>query len=139
MRLITKLVSRFHVLLYRLTRGHMGARLGRSPVLLLTTTGRKSGKGVTTPLLYLQDGDSLVVIASFGGSPKHPAWYLNLQKDPRCLVQVKGRKTPMTAETVRAEARQSLWDRAVAMYRPYEDYQKKTDRLIPVVRLDKAS
>lgn len=138
MRFLTKLISRLNVLLYRLTRGRVGGRFGKAPVLLLTTRGRKSHKLLTVPLLYLQEGDSLIVIASYGGNPTHPAWYLNLEKDSHCSVQIRGKRTAMTATTVGPEVRQPLWDCAVAMYPPYADYQKKTERVIPVVRLTKA-
>ena len=133
-----KLVSRLNVLLYRLTRGRVGGRFGRVPVLLLTTARRKPGRRHTVPLLYVEDGDSLVVIGSKGGNPRHPDWYFNLQRDPRCLVEIRGGKTPMIAETVDPDARGPLWDRAVAAYRGYAEYQKKTTRTIPLVRLTKA-
>ena len=107
-------------------------------VLLLTTTGRKSGKQRTTPLLYLEDAGRYVVIASVGGAPKHPAWYLNLLANPAATIEVGRRKLAVTASTASPEERARLWPLAVQMYRGYEDYQAKTTREIPVVILSPA-
>ena len=79
MTFLFKVITRFHVFLYRLTSGRVGGKFGKAPVLLLTTTGRKSGKAFTTPLLYLLDEHSMVVVASYGGADNHPAWYLNIR------------------------------------------------------------
>ena len=129
-------VSRIHVALFRLTRGRIGARIGKGlPVLLLTTTGRKSGKRRTTPLLYVEDAGRYVVVASVGGAPKHPAWYLNLQTDPTATVEVGGRRLTARAETAGPEERARLWRALTAMYPTYDAYQAKTTREIPVVVL----
>lgn len=133
--IIPRLMARPHVFLYSLTGGMLGGTLVGCPVLLLTTTGRRSGKAVTVPLLYVKNGDAPVIIASYGGSQTHPAWYLNLQKDPRCHVQIKRQRRAMVAEVMEGDERLGLWDRAVEMYGPYGGYQKKTARRIPVVRL----
>jgi len=106
-----------------------------SPVLLITTTGRKSGKPRTIPLLYLPEGDNLVVVASNGGTSGDPAWWLNLKDDPAANVEVGGRKLRVWAEEAEGEERRRLWERAVRMYGAYEQYQEKTDRRIPVVLL----
>ncbi len=106
-----------------------------SPVLLLGTQGRKSGKRRTTPLLYLRDGDNMVVVASNGGTSSQPAWWLNLQASPEAAAQVGGRRLHVRAEAVGGEERRRLWGRLVQMYGPYEGYQRKTDREIPVVVL----
>jgi len=134
-RLLTAL-SRAHVALFRASGGRLGGRIaGGAPVLLLTTTGRKSGKQRTTPLLYLADGDRYVVIASVGGAPKHPAWYLNLRDNPSATIEVGRRKLAVTATTASAEERARLWPLAVQIYAGYADYQAKTSREIPVVIL----
>ncbi len=135
-RLLTAL-SRAHVAVYRASSGRIGGRIaGGAPVLLLTTTGRKSGKQRTTPLLYLEDAGRFVVIASVGGAPKHPAWYLNLRDDPSATIAVGRRKLAVSASTASPEERARLWPLAVAIYAGYDEYQAKTDREIPVVTLE---
>ena len=122
--------------LYRSTRGRVGARIGNHlPVLLLTTTGRKSGKPRTTPLLYVEDGGRYVVVASVGGAPKHPAWYLNVQDDPVAKIEVGSRSLDVRAETAEPEERARLWQAVTRMYPTYDVYQARTTRVIPVVVL----
>jgi len=104
-------------------------------MLLLSTTGRKSGRPWTTPLSYLRDGENLVVVASFGGSPTHPAWYLKLQAKPEAVVQVGPRRMRVTAETASGSDRARLWPKVVEMYSGYEGYQSRTSREIPLVLL----
>jgi F420H(2)-dependent quinone reductase len=132
---VFRLLGAAHTFLYRLTGGALGGRFGRSPILLLTTTGRKTGKERTTPLLYLADGDALVVVASKGGAPQDPAWWLNLKSNPTAKVQVGRRVMSVTAEQAAPEERRRLWPLLTRMYPPYEDYQKRTTREIPVVIL----
>lgn len=134
-----KAVSAFHRVIYRATRGRLGRRLADHPILLLTTTGRLSGRPHTVPLLYLEEGDDLVVIASFAGHPRHPAWYLNLQHHGCAVVQIDGDRFPVTAREATPEERPRLWDRAVAEYSGYAAYQRRTARLIPVVLLRRTS
>lgn len=134
---LQKFAARLHVSLFRATGGRFGGRMFDSPVLVLTTTGRKSGKKRESPLLYLEDGDDLVVIASNGGTASHPAWYLNLTASPEAEVRVGERTIPVRAREARGEERWRLWERAVEMYPPYAGYQEKTDREIPVVVLRK--
>lgn len=136
-RLFLIVVSRLHVALFRLTRGRVGGRIGNGlPVLLLTTTGRKSGKARTTPLLYVEDGGRYVIVASVGGAPKHPAWYLNLQADPSATIEVGGRSLAVRAETAEEpEERARLWQALTQMYPTYDAYQARTSRIIPVVAL----
>ena len=135
-RLFLYVASRLHVWLYRSTRGRIGARIGNNlPVLLLTTTGRKSGKRRTTPLLYVEDGGRYVIVASVGGAPKHPAWYLNLRSDPSATIEVGGRTLAVQAETAKPEERARLWQALTRMYPTYDTYQAKTTRIIPVVAL----
>jgi len=134
-RLLFRAFVKVHVAVYRASGGRLGGRLGKGvPVLLLTTTGRKTGKRRTTPLLYVEEGDGYVVVASVGGAPSHPAWYLNLRSNPAAM-QVGGRKLAVTAETAGLEERARLWLRLRQMWPQYDDYQAKTRREIPVVIL----
>lgn len=125
-----------HKRLYRLTGGLIGHHVGPLPILLLDHVGRKSGKKRTTPLLYVKDGENLAVIASKGGAPKHPAWYLNLVANPDTEVQVGRRRIPVHARTATGAIRKRLWDKAVDTYGGYEGYQRRTAREIPVVVLE---
>jgi deazaflavin-dependent oxidoreductase (nitroreductase family) len=106
------------------------------PSLLLTTTGRKSGERFIFPLFYGRDGDSYIVVASKGGAPQHPGWYRNLVANPEVEVQVGTKKLKARARTVSGAERGKLWDEAVKFWPPYVDYQRKTEREIPVVVLD---
>jgi len=101
--------------------------------LLLTTTGSKSGRRRTRPLSYLKHDEGYVLVASFGGAPRHPAWYLNLRSNPAVTIQVKGRRRSAMAETATPEERARLWPRVVAMYAAYDTYQSRTEREIPLV------
>jgi deazaflavin-dependent oxidoreductase (nitroreductase family) len=112
-----------------------GGGKGLVPTLLLTTTGRKSGNALTLPLIFGRAGPGYVVVASKGGAPAHPAWYLNLEANPEVRVQVKGDKFVARAHTAAAAERAALWPKMVEIYGPYEDYQTKTERQIPVVVL----
>jgi deazaflavin-dependent oxidoreductase (nitroreductase family) len=113
----------------------LGGGTGMVPTLLLTTVGRKSGRELTMPLIFGRQGPSYVVVASKGGAPAHPAWYLNLDADPSVRVQVKGEKFSARAHTANATERAQLWPKMVQIYAPYELYQTKTERQIPVVIL----
>jgi F420H(2)-dependent quinone reductase len=128
--------SAFHTALYRLTRGRLGHRLVDNDMLLLTTVGHVSGAEHTVPLLYLRDGGRLVVIASYGGRPRHPAWYDNLVAEPRVRIQVDSRTYDMTARTAGPEERREWWPRIVDAYDGYSAYQSRTQRVIPVVFLE---
>jgi deazaflavin-dependent oxidoreductase (nitroreductase family) len=136
LRKLTGPLGRIHVRLYRLTGGGLGGRVGRAPVLLLTTTGRRTKRQRTTPLLYLADGDRLVVVASYGGAPQHPAWFLNLEATPDVEAQVRRDRRRVRARVATAEEREAYWPRLVAIYRYYDSYQRKTSREIPVVVLE---
>lgn len=109
---------------------------GLLPTLLLTTAGRRSGKTRVMPLIYGESGGGYVIVASKGGAPKHPAWYLNLEALPEVGVQVATERFTAKARTASGEERRRLWEQMVDIYPPYADYQKKTDREIPVVVLD---
>ena len=130
-----KCAAKLHAAVYRATGGRIGGRMLNSPVLLLFTTGRKTGKERTTPLLYLEDGGNYAIVASNGGAPKSPAWLLNLETNSEAVVEVGSKKLRVRAEEAEGEEKRRLWRRLVAMYPSYEDYQRRTDREIPVVVL----
>jgi deazaflavin-dependent oxidoreductase (nitroreductase family) len=133
---VTKTLGGFHTWLYRLSDGRFGSMLpGGLPALLLTTRGRKSGELRTSPLLFLRDGEKVILVASKGGFPEHPAWYLNLQAHPEVEIQLGSERIKMRAETATPEKKARLWPRLCALYPPYQGYQAKTDREIPVVIL----
>ncbi|MGA2188580.1 MAG: nitroreductase family deazaflavin-dependent oxidoreductase [Steroidobacteraceae bacterium] len=113
----------------------LGGGTGLVPTLLLTTIGRKSGRVLTLPLIFGRSGADFVVVASKGGAPTHPSWYLNLQADPEVKVQVKAEKFAAHAHTADREERAALWPKMVEIYAPYTQYQAKTDRQIPIVVL----
>jgi deazaflavin-dependent oxidoreductase (nitroreductase family) len=121
---------------YRLTKGRVGGRLMDMPVLLLTTTGRRSGQERTVPLTYFEDGDALLVVGSKGGSPRHPDWYLNLGADPEVEVQVGGEHRLLRARTATAEEAERLWPMVLARAPVYGKYRTKTSREIPLVLLE---
>lgn len=106
------------------------------PSLLLTTTGRKSGERFIFPLFYGTQGDSYFVVASKGGAPQHPGWYRNILADPEVEVQVGTTKTRARARTASGAERARLWQKALEFWPPYADYQRKTEREIPIVVLD---
>ena len=123
------------VFLYRVSGGIIGGRVQSLPVLLLTTIGRKSGQPRTVPVGYLRDGSAYVIIASYGGLPRHPAWFLNLQSHPEATIQVKKRQVPVQAETANPEKKGELWARLMEVAPGYGKYQKRTSREIPMVIL----
>jgi F420H(2)-dependent quinone reductase len=131
-----RFLSRLHRAVFAATGGRIGRRLVGNDMLLLTTTGRRTGKPHTVPLLYLRDGDRYVVIASFGGRPYHPAWYLNLMAEPSVEVQIGSRRFGGSASTASPEERSAWWPRIARAYRGYSEYAKRTDRTIPVVFID---
>ena len=133
--MIEKAIVGIHSTLYRATGGWLGGRMFNSPVLLLETRGRKSGKRRTTPLLYLESEGELAIVASHGGAPAHPAWFLNLMVSPETTVQVGRETRRVEARVATPEEKARWWARLVEMYPSYADYQKKTDREIPVVLL----
>lgn len=134
-KILIRLTGRVQRVLYRATGGRLGGRVGKAGVLLLTTTGRRSGKQRTVPLLYVPDGDAFVVVASLGGHATHPAWYLNLRANPAVTVQVGGTTTPVRAEELDLEARDRLWPLLVATYPSWEEYRSRTARQFPIVAL----
>jgi deazaflavin-dependent oxidoreductase (nitroreductase family) len=126
-----------HVKRYVETDGEEGHEWRGTTTLILTTTGRKSGEERSTPLIYRRHGDDYVIVASQGGAPTHPAWYLNLSEHPAVTVQVKADRFAATARTATAEERPDLWKLMAERWPAYNDYQQKTDREIPVVVLER--
>ncbi|MDH4170710.1 MAG: nitroreductase family deazaflavin-dependent oxidoreductase [Acidimicrobiia bacterium] len=129
------LLGEDHVRRYRETDGEVGYWWNGAPTLLLTTTGRRSGKRRTSPLIFGRDGDDYLVVASVGGMPDHPAWYLNLGDDPNARIQVRGEHIDVVARTADADEKARLWGIVNEVWPNYEAYQQRTDRVIPVVVL----
>lgn len=137
---LIKVGSRLNTRLSKLSGGRLGNtwRIGAglkkpAPVCLLTTIGRKSGEPRTAPLLYLREGERFVVVASQGGLPKHPAWYLNLRDDPQVTIQVGRDRFDLVAHTADDAERAALWPKLVDLYADFDTYAAWTDRAIPVV------
>lgn len=127
-----------NIVAYRLSGGRAAGRVGAASLCLLTTTGRRSGQPRTVTLLYLPDGENIVVVASRGGMTRHPAWYLNLRADPAAAVQVGPATHRVRARDADEEERSRYWPRLTALYSYFEDYQERTRRRIPVVVLSPA-
>ena len=133
---VQRAVTKLHTSLFRATGGKVGGSIpGTGPVLLLTTNGRKTGRERTVPLLYLRDGEDLVLVASNGGTATHPTWWLNLRANAVATVEVRGKRLRVRAREAGPGEKERLWPRLVEMYGGYEGYQEKTDREIPVVIL----
>ena len=135
-----KWMSRINVWLYLRTGGVLGStwRVGPAfprgiPVMLLTTIGRRSGQARISPLLYLRDGDRIIVVASQGGLPRNPLWFRNIEANPAVTAQIGRTVRPMTARVAEPDERASLWPRLVDLYSDFDKYQSWTDREIPVV------
>ena len=124
-------------MLYRRSGGRLGNTLKGAPILLLDHVGRKSGQTRTAPVLYLRDGEDLVIVASRGGSDATPAWWLNLQANPATTVQVGSERRLVLARQASAQEKAALWPRLVEMYGDFEIYQRRTEREIPVVILSR--
>ncbi|GAA3154587.1 nitroreductase family deazaflavin-dependent oxidoreductase [Nonomuraea roseoviolacea] len=121
---------------FRANGGKVGGMFEGAPLVLLTTTGRKSGKQVTTPVMYLKDGERVIVIASYAGADHHPAWYHNLVANPEITAEIGSKTYHGKAEVVEGEERDRLFARMVEQAPGFAEYQKKTERRIPVVALD---
>jgi deazaflavin-dependent oxidoreductase (nitroreductase family) len=127
-----------HTAVYRATNGRVGHRFpGAPPMLLLDHVGAKSGTKRTSPLVYVRDGDDLVLVASKGGNPKNPAWFHNLKANPETTVQVGSEKIPVRARVASDTERERLWPKAVKTYSGYREYQERTPRKIPLVVLER--
>lgn len=136
----TKLFGAEHVRRYRETDGEVGHIWKEgSTILILTTIGRTSGEPRDTPLIYAEDGDRYVIVASNGGDPEHPSWYRNLANDPDVELQVLDDVFPAHARTAEGEERDRLWEKANEVWPHYREYQQRTDREIPVVVLERAA
>lgn len=131
-----RMVGKLNAPVYRLTGGRVGGKVGKGPVLLLTTTGRKSGQKRTAPVVYLADGDRFVVINTNAGNAKVPAWSLNLRADPDAEVEVGRRRTQVRARLAEGEERDDLWRRHMEQYSGWDYYESKLDREIGVFVLE---
>jgi F420H(2)-dependent quinone reductase len=131
-----KSVGGIHRAIYRASGGRIAGRIAGLDVLLLTTTGRRSARRRTTPLLFVRDGESLVVIASNGGRDWPPAWWLNLEARSEAVAEIRGRKYPVIARAAEGEERERLWKRVIEGYGGYASYAARTTRPIPVVVLE---
>jgi deazaflavin-dependent oxidoreductase (nitroreductase family) len=125
-----------HVLVYRLSRGRLLGGIGKAPFLLLHHVGRRSGKERVSPLIYVDDGARLALVASAGGAARHPAWYLNLRARPETEVEVRGERRAVHAREAEGRERERLWRRAAEIYPDYAVYARRTGRRIPVVVLE---
>ncbi len=130
-----KLFIASHVGLYRLTKGKLGGKMGNNEILLLTTTGRKSGKVRTTPVVFFRDKASFVVVASNGGAATHPAWYHNLVAERKASIVVKGEEIKVKASEATGKERERLWKTITDKADQFAQYQTKTEREIPVMVL----
>ena len=130
-----KWVGRIHTALYKATRGAIGARADGLDILLLTTRGRRSGRLRTTPLPFFRSGGDLVLVASFGGGPRDPAWLANLRAEPKVRIQVRGREGEVESRIAMGDERDALWKRITGAQPRYLDYQQRTQRQIPLVVL----
>jgi deazaflavin-dependent oxidoreductase (nitroreductase family) len=128
-------MSRTHLAVQRLSRGRLLSNVAGMPVLLLTTTGRRSGKARTTPLTFFRDDDDLVVIASNGGADRAPDWSLNLEAHPQAVVSIGGERQSVHARVATDEERERLWPQITSTYEGYARYERNTTRRIPVVLL----
>ncbi len=126
-----------HVLLYRLSRGKLGTTMRGQPVILVTTQGRKSGAARTVPLVPLREGAQLHVVASMAGAPNNPGWYHNLKANPEIEVQVGRERWHARAAVLPDVERSQVWSRVAAAMPNFAEYQQKTTRVIPVVRLSR--
>jgi deazaflavin-dependent oxidoreductase (nitroreductase family) len=124
-----------HIQRYRETDGEVGYLWNDAPTLLLTTTGRRSGEPRTSALIFGRDGDDYLVVASMGGAPTHPAWYLNLTANPAAEIQVRADHIPVVARTASEDEKPRLWQIVTEVWPNYDVYQSRTERAIPVVVL----
>jgi F420H(2)-dependent quinone reductase len=128
-------IFKIMVFLYNVSGGRIGGKMGKVPVLLLTTTGRKTGKQRTLPLVFIMDGPAYVITASAGGADKNPGWFINIRSNPRATIQVKDKHIKVTAEIAGPEKKSELWARLVDVAPNFAGYQKRTSREIPMVIL----
>jgi len=137
---LAKMFVSGHVALFRATNGRLGSTMGGNQLLLLTTKGAKTGKSRTVPVMFFEDDGNRFVVASAGGSPTHPAWFKNLDRDPAVGVDVKGKRYSARAEVMNAADRARCWQKVVTLMPQFGAYEKKTQgREIPLVYLKETS
>jgi F420H(2)-dependent quinone reductase len=129
-------VGKLNIPLYRLSGGRIGGKINEAPVLLLTTTGRKSGQARTAPVVYLDDGENVVVIGSNAGHNRTPAWSLNLKANPEAEVEVGRKRRPVRARVAEGEERADLWRKHNEQYSGFDEYEARTDRDIALFILE---
>ena len=135
-KIATRIMSFANTLVFRVSGGRLGSKFLRgAPVCLLTSKGARSGQWRTTPLIYLADGERVVLVASVGGMSRNPAWYHNLVHYAECRVQIGSRVREMSARRASGAEKEQLWPRLLAIYPDYADYQARTERNIPVMIL----
>jgi deazaflavin-dependent oxidoreductase (nitroreductase family) len=132
-------LGKLNVPLYRLTRGRVLGKVGQAPVLLLTSTGRRSGQRRTAPVVFLADGERLIVIGSNAGNTNTPAWSLNLQANPEAEVEIGGQRRSVTARVAEGEERAELWRRSNEQYNGFAAYEARTPRDIKLFVLEPRS
>ncbi len=130
-----KVLGKMQGFMYRVSGGALMGKTEGVPTLLLTTTGRKSGRPRTTPLLYLREGENYIVVASCAANPKHPAWWLNLEKNPEATIQVGSEKIRVRAERADPAEKKRLWPTLTETYQGFAVYQENVERDIPVIFL----
>jgi F420H(2)-dependent quinone reductase len=130
-----KLFTKFQVMIFRWANGKRMAFMRGMPVLLLTTTGRRTGRSRTTPVMYIRDGDNYVVTASNNGREDHPVWFLNIQASPGVTIEVPGKRLQVSATIASSDEKKLLWSQLVSLAPFFDDYRKKTTRDIPMVIL----
>ena len=135
MKSVMRFFLSIYIGMYRLTKGRFGGSMAGLGVLLLTTTGRKTGKIRTTPLGYIRDNENYVIIASNAGADSNPGWYFNVQNDPKVTIQVNDQEMKVTAKTADPDTRKRLWAQLVKISPRYGGYETKTSREIPMVIL----
>lgn len=131
-----KATGKLNVPVYRLSRGRLMNTVGTGPVLLLTSTGRRSGQKRTAPVLYLKDGERFVVVGSNAGNARAPAWSYNLEANPDAEIEIRGDRRPVRARVAEGEERAELWRKVNEMYEGFDDYDAKTARDIAVFVLE---
>ena len=129
---VARWMSAFHTALYRMTGGAVGSRFGGGEVCLVKMTGAKSGRVIEQPLMYVPYGEGVILVASFAGGPKHPAWYYNPVAHPAIEITLRGEQKQLVARRASAEEKAAVWPLCCAHYKDFDLYQRRTARDIPV-------
>lgn len=132
---VMKIIAKVHTALYQISGGRIGRSMGGQDILLLNHVGAKSGKKYASPLGYVRDGDAYVVIAAAAGQPNHPGWYHNLKKNPNTTINIEGKEINVVAEIAPQAKRDALWNELAAQFPQFNEFQAKTERVIPAVML----